>query len=128
MGGKVVFMKGTKMQIPLGQSRALHILLGTAAVVTGMIHLALGANFWANPGDAMFLLNGAGFLGLAALYLLPLMVIRPDHETIRWVLVGYSALTIVLWVVMNGKLEGVGIAAKLAEIVIIAVMLLDRPR
>ncbi len=106
----------------------IQILLIAAALITGVIHLGLGSDFLANIGDIMFLLNGIGFIGLAALYLLPLAFLKPYHEIVRWVFAGYSALTVILWVVMNGHLEPAGIAAKLAEIAIIAVMLIDRPK
>lgn len=116
------------MQAASQKLKGIHYLLIGAALVTGIIHLALGADFLANAGDIMFLLNGIGFIGLTALYLLPIAIVRPYHETVRWVLLGYSLLTIVLWVVMNGKLEAGGIAAKLAELLIIAVLLIDRPK
>jgi hypothetical protein len=106
----------------------LQYVLIAAALVTGIIHLALGADFLSNGADIMFLLNGIGFLGLTGLYLLPLAFVLPYRAVVRWVLIGYTVLTIVLWVVMNGQLEVGGLAAKLAELAIVVVLLLDRPK
>ena len=106
----------------------LQYVLIAAASVTGVIHLALGADFLSNGADIMFFLNGLGFFGLTGLYLLPLAFVLPYRGIVRWVLIGYAVLTIVLWAVMNGQLEVGGIAAKLAELAIIVVLLLDRPK
>lgn len=116
------------MQASSGKIGVIQVLLIVAALVTGFIHLGLGSDFLANPGDIMFLLNGIGFIGLTGLFVLPIARVRPYHETVRWVLVGYALLTIVLWVFINGKLDVVGIVAKLSELLIIVVLLIDRAR
>ena len=105
----------------------IHILLIAAVLVTAVIHLGLGSDFLVNIGDIMFLLNGLGYIGLAALFLIPIARLKPYHETIRWVLVGFTALTILLWVIFGMRnLEGY--VAKLAEVAIIVVLIVDRPK
>jgi hypothetical protein len=99
-------------------------LLVLAALVTTTIHLVLGLQF----GDVLFLLNAAGFVGLTAAYLLPWDFLNRTRELARWALIGYSALTIVLWAIKNGNPDFIGLAAKAAEMVIIVVLLLDRRR
>lgn len=116
-------MQGSSIKFGVTQ-----ILLIIAILVTAVIHLGLGSDFLTNFGDIMFLFNGIGYIGLCALFLLPLTMVKPYHENLRWVLMGYTALTIILWVVINGKLDPVGITAKLAEVAIIAVLFIDRPK
>ena len=100
----------------------LHVLLIAAALVTTAIHLYLGLKF----SDVLFLLNAVGFVGLTGLYLLPIKLLQPYRGLIRWVLMGYSLVTIVMWAIMNGKLDAPGIAAKSAEVLIILLLFLDR--
>jgi hypothetical protein len=104
------------------------ILLIITIMITAVIHLGLGLDFLTNFGDIMFILNGIGYIGLCALFLLPIPMLKPYHETLRWVLMGYTALTIILWVVINGKLDPVGIVTKLDELAIIAILIIDRPK
>ena len=100
----------------------LHLLLIAAALVTTAIHLYLGLAF----GDVLFLLNAIGFVGLTALYLLPIKMLQPYRGLVRWVLMGYSLITIIMWAIINGKFDATGIAAKSAEVLIIVLLFLDR--
>ena len=100
----------------------LHALLIAAALVTAIIHLYLGLAF----SDVLFLLNALGFVGLTALYLLPIKLLQPYRGLIRWMLMGYSLITIIMWAIMNGKFDVTGIAAKSAEALIIILLFLDR--
>lgn len=102
----------------------VHLLMVAAALVTAAVHLFLGLRF----GDVLFLLNAAGFVGLTALYLLPLKIIQPYRGIVRWVLMGYAALTIVMWAIMNGNLDATSITAKSAEVLLIVLLLVDRNR
>lgn len=100
----------------------LQLVLIIAVLITTAIHLYLGLNF----GDVIFVLNAVGYVGLTGLYLLPLKMLQPFRGLVGWVLMGYAALTIVLWAIMNGNLDAPSIAAKLSEIVIIVLLFLDR--
>ncbi len=100
------------------------ILLSMAVLITAVIHLYLGMVY-----DAfIFILNGIGFLGLWGLFLLPMAFLRPYRRWVGFVLMGYSAITILLWAVLNGKLDVASISAKLAELVIIVTVWLDLQR
>ena len=103
-------------------SGILHALLIAAALVTAGIHLYLGLKY----SDVLFLLNSLGFVGLTALYLLPIKQLQPYRGLVRWVLIGYSLLTIIMWAIMNGKFDALSIAAKSAEVLIIILLFLDR--
>jgi hypothetical protein len=116
------------MQASSRKISGLYILLMIAVVITAIVHLSLGSDFLTNPGDIMFLLNGIGYIVLTVLFIFPIAWTQPYHEIIRWVLVGYTVLTIILWVVMNGKIEPVGIITKLSELAIIVILIIDRPK
>ena len=104
----------------------VRILMILAALVTAVVHLVLGLGFLSDILGYLFLLNAVGFIGLTAMYLRPLEFFKPHHELLRWVLVGFSAVTIVLWVVMNGKPDLPGVTAKAAEVALIVLLLVDR--
>ncbi|MGL4649130.1 MAG: hypothetical protein ACRC1H_06965, partial [Caldilineaceae bacterium] len=75
------------------------------AAATALIHLYLAwvviprTNGTGNP-DPMFTLNGLGYLALVAALYLPLGFLRRRRALIRWVLIGYTALTLFLWFFM----------------------------
>jgi hypothetical protein len=75
----------------------LQATIGLAAVTTALIHIWLAFQF---PGgvDPVFILNGLGYVGLTALLLLPLPHIDPYRNLIRWVLIGYTLVTVLAWV------------------------------
>ncbi len=66
------------------------------ALATTAIHLYLGLSF----GNTLFVLNGLGYLGLLAALQLPIPQLARFRPIVRWVLVGYTALTIVLYFVI----------------------------
>jgi hypothetical protein len=83
---------------------------------TALIHLQL-----AFP-DPVFILNGLGYLTLlVALYLPQLARYR---NVVRWVLVGYAALTIFLWVLIGARTP-IGYIDKAIEVALIALLLLE---
>lgn len=99
-------------------------LLSIAVLITAVIHLYLGMAY-----DAIiFVLNGVGFLGLLGLFLFPVSFLHPYRRWVGFALIGYSGLTILLWAVLNGKLDVTSISAKLAEVVIIITVWLDLQR
>lgn len=84
--------------------------------------------------DIMFTLNGLGYLGLLGAYFLPIPFFQQRHNLVWWVLIGYTALTIVLWVIMGEKnfsastSSMIGYYAKAAEIFLLGFLLADRPK
>ena len=84
--------------------------------------------------DIMFTLNGLGYLGLLGAYLLPIPFFQQRHKLVWWALVGYTALTIVLWVVMGDKAfvagtdSAIGYYAKAAEVVLLFFLWSDKPK
>ncbi|MCB0036008.1 MAG: hypothetical protein KDE51_18380 [Anaerolineales bacterium] len=96
-----------------------------AIVITAIIHLL------ASSGEAILILNEMGFMALLlALYFLPL----PDRISpwAKWIVIGYTPLTIGLyfvehpWEMMNGMADQLGLFTKAVEILLIGLLLVDR--
>ncbi len=92
------------------------ILLTTG---TAVIHLYLGLQ-----GFPLFILNGLGYLALLAALILPIPVISDYRSLTRWVLVGYTALTIFLWILVGAR-NSIGYVDKIIEIVLVAFLVLE---
>ena len=90
------------------------------ALATAAIHLYLGLSF----GNTLFVLNGLGYLGLLAALQLPIPQLARFRPIVRWVLVGYTALTIVLYFVM-APLTVIGLVDKAIEVALIVLLLAD---
>lgn len=96
-------------------------------LATAILHVSL----WP---DIMFTLNGLGYLGLLGAYFLPIPFFQQRHRLVWWVLVGYTLLTIILWVVMGNKefvagtSSATGYYAKAAEVLLLAFLFADKPK
>lgn len=87
-------------------------------LTTAIIHLYLGS-----LGLPLFVLNGFGYLALLAALYLPIPQLTPYRSTIRWVLVGYTALTIVLWLLITGGAStAIGYIDKIVEVLLIILL------
>ena len=60
---------------------------------------------------------------LAALYL-PIARLSRFRDTIRWILVGYTALTVVLWVLVGPRVA-IAYVDKVIELALILLLLLE---
>ncbi len=87
-------------------------------IATALIHLALGipALLW------MFILNGLGYLGLLAAFLLPQFT--RYHSLVRWALIGFAAVTIAGWIAFGAR-SPIGYLDKVIEISLIVLLFLD---
>jgi hypothetical protein len=108
-----------KLAVKIGPTQSLIIIL---TGITALVHLFL-------PG-ALFKLNGLGYLGLLALYFIEFSFLPLPRNLARWALIGYTALTVVLYIVMQIQSGGayvspVGIFVKLVEIALIALLFWD---
>lgn len=107
----------TPVRVGLGVGILL-LALGTA-----VIHLYMGLSF----GNTLFLLNGLGYLGLLAALYLPIPQLARFRGAARWALVGYTALTIVLWAFENPGMT-IGYVDKAIEAALITLLLADAYR
>ena len=88
---------------------------------TALIHLQL-----AFP-DPAFILNGLGYLTLLAALYLPIPQVARYRNTVRWVLIGYTALTIFLWILLGARTP-IGYTAVAIEVALIVLLLLEARR
>ncbi|MFA5835955.1 MAG: hypothetical protein WC837_03260 [Bellilinea sp.] len=106
-------------RIRIGVMQAVIILL---ALIAAGIHLSL-----LFP-DVIFILNGLGYLGLTAAYFLqlPIPFLRDRKRLVRFTLIGYTALTLILWLAI-GETTPLGIFTAAIEVLLIVLLLFQRP-
>jgi hypothetical protein len=98
----------------------LQIAIILLAVATAIIHFVL-----APMAGVPFILNGIGYIALVVALYLPQL--RQYQSLIRWALIGYTALTIVLWAILNGDFtDPIGVIDKLIEVALIACLVLEQ--
>ena len=101
-----------------------------SALATAALHLSLFPTLGFDP----IFLNGFGYIGLLGAYFLPIPFFQEKHKLVWWGLVGYTVLTIVLWVIMGdknfvpGTNSAIGYYAKAAELVLLVFLWLDKPQ
>ncbi|GHO99442.1 hypothetical protein KSF_094900 [Reticulibacter mediterranei] len=97
-----------------------------------LILLTIGAHLFLGmqPDEELhtwFLLNGLGYLVLLAAFVLPQFIAL--HSFVRWILMGYTALTVVLWVFLGGpkegKLDPFDVLVKAVEIFLLLLLFFD---
>ncbi len=105
------------------------LLIVVPALITVGVHLFLGIRDLSSLFGISFVLNALGYVVLTGLYLAPLQALVPYRSLLRWGLIGFSALTIILFFVFNGlKFDVVSGITKVAELALIAILLADRGR
>ena len=96
-------------------------------LATAFLHLSLFP-------DIGFSLNGLGYIGLLGAYFLPIPFFQQRHKLVWWVLVGYTLLTIVLWIIMGNKQfvagtsSAIGYYAKAAEVILLGFLWTNKPK
>jgi len=122
---------------------AKRIGITLTTLITAVLHLAAAfdrdPSMFPNGPYLPFVLNGLGYLGLLGAYLLPIPFFQRFHSRVRWVLLGYTVLTIVLWIwiyVIQFVIIGhtpffsrdayYGIPAKIAEVLLLIFLWSDR--
>ncbi len=97
-------------------------------VATAIIHLVLGIGSPEPMFKVLFALNGLGYLVLvAALYFL--QPFAANRSLIRWALLGFTAVTVILYFVFNGAdafKSAFGLVDKAIEVVLIILLWMDR--
>lgn len=99
-------------------------------LATAIIHIFLGVSSWSTNTTmgALFVLDGIGYIGILALLYFSGRVGR-GRSTMRWILIAYTLLTIILYFVFNGSdafSSPFGLITKGIEAVLIVLLLLDR--
>lgn len=107
----------------LGNMKVEPVRVGIALVtlLTAVIHL--------NLGELLFILNGVGYLALWAALFLPIAAFAKWQGQIRWLFVGYTLVTIILYFVShpNGvwQEDGLGVATKFIEVLLLLLLIYD---
>lgn len=108
----------------------VHYGIILSGLATAILHLSLYPALGLDP----IFLNGFGYLGLLGAYFLPIPLFQQRHKLVWWSLVGYTLLTIVLWVILGdknfvaGTTSAIGYYAKAAEVVLLVFLWMDRPK
>jgi hypothetical protein len=100
---------------------ALRVGIVLLTLATALIHLQL-----AFP-DPAFILNGLGYLTLLAALYMPVPRLARYRNVVRWVLIGFTALTILLWILLGARTP-IGYADKAIEVALILLLLLEARR
>ena len=100
---------------------ALRVGIVALTLVLALIHLQL-----AFP-DPMFILNGLGYLALLAALYLPIPQLARYRNLVRWVFIGYTALTLTLWLIIGARTT-VGFISAASEVALIVLLLLEARR
>lgn len=74
--------------------------------------------------DPVFVLNGLGYLVLVGTLYLPVAGLLRYRSQIRWVLMAYTAITIMLWVIMGAR-STLAYVDKMIEIALLALLWID---
>ncbi len=100
---------------------ALQIGIVVLTLGTAFIHLSL------NFPDPGFIVAGLGYLALLAALYLPVPQLAHHQNVVRWVLIGYTALAIFLWILL-GERTPIGYTDKAIEVALIVLLLLEARR
>jgi hypothetical protein len=92
------------------------IIVLTAA--TAVIHLTLT---FPSP---LFILNGLGYLVLLGALYLPIPQLANYRSLVRYALIAYAALTVILWVIMGSRIP-IAYVAKVIEVVLIVLLFIE---
>jgi len=95
-------------------------------IATAIIHLIVGVINFPN-GGILFVLNGIGYAALiAGLYFVPQLADR--RSMVRWVLIGFTAVTFILYFVFNWPdiWSPMGILDKIIELVLIVLLWMEK--
>ena len=109
-------------------SRLQTLAIVLLALATAGIHLGLAAaggfDILQDPLALPFILNGIGFAGLLILYLLTMVSFTNLHSVARWLLMIFSAVTIVAFFVVNPEPFSsiFGLITKVIEVGLIVVL------
>ena len=91
-------------------------------LTTATVHLSL-----LFPDPAFILNGGLGYLALLVALYLPIARLVPYRRAVRWALIGYAVLTLLLWVAI-GERTPLGYATTADELALVALLVLEGRR
>ena len=106
----------------MNQERAQLVLLQIGIILltaaTAIIHFSL-----VFP-SVLFILNGLGYLALLGALYLPIPQLTGYRHLVCWALMGYTALTVVLWIFIGSRIP-IAYVDKAIEVVLIVLLWLE---
>lgn len=117
-------MQADQMQDQRVKIGGLQIGIIVLTLATAVIH-AIVLNIMLPGISIPFTLNGIGYVGLLALYFLPIAVARDNRDLVRWAFIGFTAVTILLWVAI-GQRSFIGYLDKAIEVLLLVLLWMDR--
>jgi hypothetical protein len=122
IAGGIKDIRSGAMNVSLaGRDRLLRACIIALTIVTALIHISL-----IFP-DPVFIMNGLGFLALLGALYLPIPQLVGWRRQIRWLLIGYTALTIVLWLAFGSRIP-IAYISKVDELLLIVCLLIENRR
>ena len=118
-------MAFSRTSVGLGLGVGIFLLTLATAVIHLYLAITAIGSMGFNVGVMLFILNGLGYLGLVAVLQLPIRQLARFRSAARWVLVAFTALTIVLFFVMAPTYTLIGYVDKAIEVALIALLLVD---
>lgn len=100
-------------------SFSLRVGIALLTAVTAAIHFSL---LFPN---AAFILNSFGYVALLTALYAPVPGLASRKPLVRWVFVGYAALTVIIWLAI-GERSVIAYVAKADELALIALLLVGR--
>lgn len=117
-------MQSDRMQDQRVEIGGLQIGIILLTLATAVIH-GIVLNVLLQEISIPFTLNAIGYVVLLALYFLPIPLARNNRNLVRWALMGFTAVTIILWVAIGEK-SFVGYLDKAIEVVLLVLLWMDR--
>ena len=118
-------MAFSRTYVGLGLGVGIFVLTMATAVIHLYLAITAIGSMGFNFGVMLFILNGLGYLGLVAVLQLPIRQLARFRSAARWVLVAFTALTIVLFFVMAPQYTLIGYVDKAIEVALITMLLVD---
>jgi hypothetical protein len=101
---------------------AVRFGIAVLTLATAAIHIALAV-----PLTMIgFYLNGVGYVALLGGLYLPSLA--PYRRPLRWLLMAYTALTIILWALIGRPYTTIGYVDKAIEVALLALLWIDHRR
>ena len=105
-------------QVSTRQFGLLQLGIAVLTLATAIMHFILVFPSF------LFILNGLGYVALLAALYLPIPQVAGHHRLVRWVLMGYTAVTVVAWIAIGSR-DLYAYANKLIEIILIVLLWLE---
>lgn len=112
------------MEISQRRSGALSAGIALMTLITAGIHFMLAMQ--SPEVRVMFTLNALGYVGLLAAMYLNLPIARDNRRLVRFAFIGYTLLTLLLWVIM-GERTPIAYITKAAEVMLVVLLFMERP-